>query len=62
VVKPILGDVGVEAGIVDNGWKAEHKEQPQPEGGKGRREKNPRIATEQFAHAANIARLRQSPS
>jgi hypothetical protein len=60
-VKPILGDVGVETGIVDNGRKAEHKEQPQPEGRKARPEKEPRIPTEQFTHAANITRWGQSP-
>ena len=61
-LRRILGDVGVESGIVDHGWKAEHKEQPQPEGRKARPEKEPCIPTQQFAHAANIARLRQSPS
>ena len=49
VLQPVHGDIGVEAGIVDDAGKMQDKEQPKRERQPGRRQKESSILTHQFA-------------
>jgi hypothetical protein len=57
VPQPVHGDIGIEAGIIDEAGKVKSKHKPQRQPRQASRKKEPSILPHQFQHAENIARL-----
>jgi hypothetical protein len=57
MLQPILGDVGVKAGIIHDGRKAEYEQKPQAERRETRHDKEPRLLPYEFAHQFRPLRI-----